>query len=201
MDDILDAHSGSSLTAEELISALTTAEGRDVSGLVAELIRRFEPLTRRIWYRLGGNSTEYPDFRQEAWIKLLRALPKLHDPSAFPGFFKRLTVNSALDELRRSATRARFNVPFNEEVEGQGADRMEDIDNAILVRSYLEALPRRERDVLEKEFLEGFTTAEIAREWNISEGAVRMTKFRAINKLRAIVHAETTTASTKEKGG
>lgn len=81
------------------------------------------------------------------------------------------------------------------------ADSLEDVDNAILVRSYLEALPQREREVLEKEFLDGLSVSEIARAWGISEGAVRMTKSRAINKLRAIVHKGLSGSEEKVGGG
>jgi RNA polymerase sigma-70 factor, ECF subfamily len=197
-----DAESLSSLTAEGIVRALRSADRREVSVLVAELIRRFEPLTRRMWGRLGGNPSEYSDFRQEVWLKVLRSLPQLQDPAAFAGFFRRLVLNSAYDELRRSSSRERLLVPLegNEEAP-ELTDALEDVDNAILVRSYLEALPQRERDVLEKEFLDGLSVSEIARDWGISEGAVRMTKSRAINKLRAIVHKGLSATTEKVGGG
>lgn len=201
VDEFGDAEWISSVTAEGIVLALRSADRREASVLVAELIRRFEPLTRRMWFKLGGNPSEYPDFRQEVWLKVLRTLPQLQDPAAFPGFFRRLVLNSAYDELRRSSARERFLVPLEGIEEApEMADALEDVDNAILVRSYLEALPQRERDVLEKEFLNGLSVSEIAREWGISEGAVRMTKSRAINKLRAIVH-KGLLASTGNFGG
>lgn len=202
VDDSRDAASLSSLTADGIVRALSSADRRKVSILVAELIRRFEPLTRRMWLRLGGNPSEYPDFRQEVWLKVLRSLPQLQDPAAFAGFFRRLVLNSAYDELRRSSSRERMLVPLEGIEEApELADSLEDVDNAILVRSYLEALPQREREVLEKEFLDGLSVSEIARAWGISQGAVRMTKSRAINKLRAIVHKGLSGGEEKVGGG
>jgi RNA polymerase sigma-70 factor (ECF subfamily) len=188
-------------TAAQIVRELAIAPEDRVSVLLAELVRRFEPLIRRTWRRLGGDAADYDDFRQEALLKLFRTLPQLQDPAAFPGFFRRLIVNTAYDELRRSARQSRHVVPMESELEFavEEADVLGDIDDAILIRSHLEALPPREREVLLLEYMEGLSVLDIARRWGISRGAVRMTKSRAINKLQSILASEENTARKIER--
>jgi len=61
---------------------------------------------------------------------------------------------------------------------------------ALVVRSYLEHLPDRERTVLQWELIDGFSTEEIARRLRMQPGAVRTLKSRALEKLRAITARE-----------
>lgn len=173
--------------AGQLVAELAVADARQASALMAELIRRFEPLMRRIWDRVGGSHQDYSDFRQNALLKLWRKLPQLKEPAAFPGFFRQMLVNEAYDALRRTAASLAHEVPMDETIEEIPDEAMDDIDIAILVRSNLERLPPREREVLQLELVDGLTPTEIARRWGVSDGAVRMTKSRAINKLRDLL--------------
>lgn len=176
------------LTAGEIVSAMATAERSTASRLIAELMRRFNSLTRRIWLSAGGNPTEHDDFRQTVWIKLLADLPRLERPEAFAGFFRQLAVRHAIDEVRKARRREQHLIPLDEEEWPELAtEHLERIDNAILVRSFLEALPRRERVVLELMFEQDLSSSEVAKILGLTEGAVRMTKSRGINRLRALV--------------
>ena len=177
----------SALTAPQLVAELAGAQAKDASALLGELIRRFEPLLRRIWFRLGGSADDYPDFRQDALLKLCRTLPQLKEPAAFAGFFRRLAINEAYDSLRRSSTRSAHFVPMDETAEHVVDETMPDIDSAILIRSHLELLSPREQEVLQLEFVDGLTPQEIGKRWNVSTGAVRMTKSRAIARLRELL--------------
>ena len=178
----------SALPVAQLVTALASAPPDRISPLVAEIIRRFEPLMRRTWYRLGGSATDYGDFRQEAHLKLFRALPQLQDPAAFPGFFRRVIVNVAYDELRRSVVHTKRVVPLDDYMFSTDEEHiLDEIDEAIVIRSYLDTLPPREREVLQLEYFDGHSIGDIARQWGITAGAVRMAKSRAINRLRNVL--------------
>ena len=178
------------LTASEIVSAMAAADGRALSRLIGELMRRFEPLTRRIWSSVRGGPSDYDDYRQAVWIKLLGVLPRLETPEAFAGFFRQIALNCARDELRSARRRESVVVPMDDEDRPDIAvDELDEIDSAILVRSFLEALPPRERAVLELLFDRELGTPEVARALGLSEGTVRMTKSRGIKRLRGLVQS------------
>jgi RNA polymerase sigma-70 factor (ECF subfamily) len=58
------------------------------------------------------------------------------------------------------------------------------------VRSALERLDPRDREVLVLRYLEGLTTAEIAAVLGIRSGAVKMRHLRALERLRGLLDAE-----------
>lgn len=189
------------LTAGEIVYEMAKADRPALSRMIAELMRRFEPLTRRIWFSVGGAPSDYDDFRQTAWIRLLRELPKLVSPEAFAGFFRQIAFNCARDEVRGARRRASVIVPIDEENPPDvTADDSEEIDSAILVRSFLEALPPSERAVLDLLVDRDLSTYQAAKVLGLSEGAVRMTKSRGINRLRELIRDGTNPVTKKSWG-
>jgi RNA polymerase sigma factor (sigma-70 family) len=180
------------LTAGQIVDAMAAADRTRFSSLLKVLMRRFEPMLHWIWARVDGNPSEFDDFRQGVWIKLLRDLSALRESAAFPGFFRQVALNHARDQLKIAHRRGAMFVPLNEDDETHDIPThdVDAIDHAILVQSYLGALPPTERAVLKYLFIHEFSTQEVAKILGITEGAVRTTKSRGINRLRTLVTAE-----------
>lgn len=169
------------LPLSEIIALLKLGSGDPRSSAAAvEILRRFRPLLRKYWawHRLG----EFDDFVQETMVRLFVALPNLRSAEAFPGLFRRIVIGTATDTLRapRSETvdlaevdEARLAIEFDES-----------LSTGVVVRSYLEHLPQREREVLEMLFFDDIDPAEAAMRLSITEGAVRTTKSRALGRIR-----------------
>ena len=190
MVEPLDKATLAKLNAAQLVERLANADRDLASTLLEELARRFVPLMRWTWHRLGGRSGDYDDFQQTALIKLWQGLPQLDNPRNFPGYFKTVLYRTAIDFRRRSEQwvaldevayeEGHYPYPIPDTVE-------EEIDLAILIQSLQERLPPREAEVLRKTVIEGKTPSEIAQDWGITDGAVRMTISRGINKIRKIL--------------
>ena len=157
------------------------------SAAATEILRRFQPLLRKYWawHRLG----EYDDFVQEAMLRLFIALPRLRHLESFPGLFRRIVIGTATDALRSREDRLGGTEDLDEEQLTVEFD--DSLSTAVVVRSYLEHLPPREREVIEMTFFEDLDPSEVAARVNLSEGAVRATKSRAIARLRTILGAVT----------
>ena len=157
------------------------------SAAATEILRRFQPLLRKYWawHRLG----EYEDFVQEAMLRLFIALPSLRNLDSFPGLFRRIVIGTAADALRARVESAADVEDLNDEQLAVEFD--ESLSTGVVVRSYLEHLPPREREVINLTFFEDLDPAEVAVRLNLSEGAVRMTKSRAIGRLRTILGQDT----------
>jgi RNA polymerase sigma factor (sigma-70 family) len=167
------------LTVDQLVCKLRESSPEDSSIFFEEIIKRFEPLVRKVWRR-GAHIIEYNDFAQDAFLRLFRGLPKLQNPKAFPGYFRSIVVSVLLDQFRKGP------VPFTEEA---GADLVaEGLDDQILtgifIRSYLEHLPPREKEVISLEYLHDYSLADIAKKLELKPGTVRMAKARGLNRLR-----------------
>lgn len=153
------------------------------SRAAAELARRFSPLIRRYWRdkRCG----DYEDFSQEVLTRLFAALPHLRKVAAFPGLFRQVVVGAAADHWRRHRP-GEVDLPDAEleKIAAPDADFGEELVTRLLVRSHLELLPAREREVLRLLYFGDLDVAEAARVIGITPGAVRTTKVRALARLR-----------------
>lgn len=189
-----------SLTVEQLISGIRDADDRLKASIYCEeLILRFKPLIYRAWRR-SGLTIELSDFEQDVVLRLFRSLPNLVNPKAFPGYFRQIILTVAA-ECARKHLRDPPLLPIEETQElTQLITNIDDeILTSIFVHTYLDLLPPQEKRVLVLEFLEGHSTAEIASELQITSGAVRVTKGRALNKLRALILNEAQTMADTSK--
>jgi RNA polymerase sigma factor (sigma-70 family) len=186
----------SALTVEELVLFLREATQEGASIYCEEIIRRFEPLLRQAW-RKSGFKDEYQDFLHDVLVRLFRALPHLENPKAFPGYFRRVVLSVVVDYSRRGLPASVQSLDEADEV----VDRVDQkILAGVFVRSYLEHLPPRERDVLTLATLHELADEKIAEQLGITRGAVRTTKARALNRLRKLLVAEAGALDEKSAG-
>ena len=169
------------LTTEDLILKLREASFDAASQYCEELIIRFEPLLRSAWQR--DITGEYQDFVQDVFVRLFAGLPQLRNPKAFPGYFRTIVLSVASSRWR---SRGRAPYQTDAEVENLVHGSDEDLITRILVRTYIERLPSRERDVIAMVYLQDLPTSEIAHKLSIKTGAVRALKSRALNRLREL---------------
>jgi RNA polymerase sigma factor (sigma-70 family) len=138
----------------------------------------------------------------EAWLVLWQAHDKLERlPEAERGAYAAVCVRHRIGEIcrrerqrhsrlvplevldsraesRDEAARARteWELPFGARLDDQ-------IGRPELAAALL-ALPGRDRTLLDLYYAGQLTDGEIARRWNVSPGAVKMQRHRAINKIR-----------------
>lgn len=173
-----------SLPTEQLVLHLREASQQDASIYCEEIIRRFEPLLRKAW-RGATINVDYQDYLQEVLLKLFGSLVHLKNPKAFPGYFRRVVLSVIVDYSRRQ--RSGIHVLTLDEVD-EVVDRVdEQILTEIFVRSYIEHLSPREREVIILGSIQEEPVNEIAKKLKISPGAVRATKARAIKRLRGLL--------------
>jgi RNA polymerase sigma-70 factor, ECF subfamily len=92
--------------------------------------------------------------------------------------------NAALDELRRRKRRARLESEPADDVAPTADDQLELALRREAVRTALDSLDGRERDLLALKFSGGLSNAEIARVLGLSETAAGTRLHRTLTKLR-----------------
>jgi len=163
------------------VRGLAESSRSDSSAICHEIVRRFEPLFRRSWLR-AKPTEDYRDFLHDVLVRLFEALPSMRNPKAFPGFLRRIVLSVVADSLRKRM-RSKEEQVDSAELEAAVGAVDHDVTTPIFIRACMERLPPRERQVVELDFFLGLTFGQIAQRLGITPGAVRMTRFRAINRL------------------
>lgn len=134
-------------------------------------------------YAITGRSDTVEDLAQQVFIKMIRALERLHDVAQFEAWLFRLARNTCIDDLRRQKLRRIF-LPFGTEHENvpepPGAIDSEELD---ALRHALQQLPAKDRALLALA-QEGRSQVEMAEASGTSVMAVKARLHRARAKLR-----------------
>lgn len=130
----------------------------------------------RVAFRMLGAREDARDVAQEA---MARAYAHWRRASGHPeAWVSRVAANRAIDLLRR---RGRVSEPAQEPVADHGPHATERLE---LVRA-LEALPRRQREVVVLRYLADLPEAEVAAQLGCSAGTVKQHASRGLAALRS----------------
>lgn len=172
------------MTEQELIRR---AQQGDEQALEA-LYRRHSSRVYTVVRRLVGDDAQADDTAQEAWLRVLRALPTFRGESLFSTWLHRVAINCALYRRRRERHRGE---------ESELRDTLPDagIPDEPLLRMRLEKaldrLPDGMRRVLVLHDVEGYTHEEIARLLGVTPGTCKSQLFKARAKMRSILRPTT----------
>jgi RNA polymerase sigma factor (sigma-70 family) len=173
----------------DLARAVRDSTPREASQSCAEILARFDPLFRKYWERLRSRlppaTMEYQDFVQEIALRLVRYINKVSNLHAFPGYLQSIVVSTVTEVLRKSHRTAAVDL-----TELASADFLEEAADTLVVRSFIERLPTRERLAVDLSIVQGLDGAYCAQQLGLSESGFRTLKSRAIQRLRGIVQAE-----------
>jgi len=144
-----------------------------------------------------GASPNIEDLAQEVFIKAYYSLRRYRGESALSTWLYRITVNIALDELRREKRRRIFSFtridehgPFESEIAssiagGEGSDALAEREQLHeILRHALKRIPEKHRVVFVLREIEGYSYSEIAEMVSCSVGTVKSRLFHARLKLR-----------------
>jgi RNA polymerase sigma-70 factor (ECF subfamily) len=162
-----------------------------------ELVRRHYQRVCNILSHTLGASPNIEDLAQEVFIKAYYSLRRYRGESAFSTWLYRITVNAALDELRREKRRRMFSFAATKErgpSEGEIAGSIAGGERADVVteqdelhealQSALKKIPKKHRIVFVLREIEGYSYSEIAEMASCSIGTVKSRLFHARLKLR-----------------
>jgi RNA polymerase sigma-70 factor (ECF subfamily) len=142
----------------------------------------------RLAWRMTCDESAAEDIVQEAFIKAWRSIKDFRMESSFRSWLHRITVNTAMDYLRKQSRRQKMEVeePQWERVQQASEPARADvqIDIRIQTEAALMKLSEMERAALMLRHFEGHSIDEIADTLNLSANACKQTVFRAVKKMR-----------------
>jgi RNA polymerase sigma-70 factor (ECF subfamily) len=165
----------------ELIERVRRGDAAAFDLLVARHMRR----AFSIAYRVLGHREDAEDVVQDAFLAVLEKIDTFEAGREFAPWFHRIVANRAL--TIRKARALRQTDPIPEEAASAAVSPARAAERAQLrdrLREALDALPERQRLIVQLFELEGFTGAEIGEMLEISAGTVRWHLHEARRALR-----------------
>ena len=142
----------------------------------------------KLAWRLSSDEAAAEDIVQEAFIKAWRKLGKFRMESSFKSWLHRITVNTAMDYLRKCSRRNQFEMqepewdPSINVAVAPNHDHQ--IDIRVQTQEAMKGLSDIERSALMLKHFEGHSIDEISQMLEITTGACKQTIFRAVKKMR-----------------
>ena len=153
-----------------LVERLRAGDAAAFETLVGRYLRR----AHAVAYRLLGQKEDAEDLVQEAFMAVLQRVDTFQAGRPFAPWFFRILVNRGLNARKARALRAVEEIPETAAHRGPTPEReAEQTELRGRLREAMEALPERQRTIVQLFDLEGFAGPEIAEILEISDGTVR----------------------------
>jgi RNA polymerase sigma factor (sigma-70 family) len=146
------------------------------------LVRRFQDMAVGYGYSLLHDFHLAEDAAQEAFFEAYRTLPKLREPAAFAGWFRRIVFKQC-DRITRRQTVA--TVPLDTAVEPPQA-RDEEERKAQVIDA-MRHLPEHERSTMTLFYIGGYSMEEVATFLEVPVSTIKGRLHSARERLRAML--------------
>jgi RNA polymerase sigma-70 factor (ECF subfamily) len=170
------------------VSAESDLIARSVGGDLEaydQLVGVYQDRVYQVAYRVTGNHEDAWDVAQEAFVHAFRSMARFRGAATFSTWLHRITVNAALDLVRRRPPQP--SVPLDAVVMSGGhepADAAARADMQRRIHHAIAALPVDQRVVVVLRDLQELTYEEIAAVLRIPVGTVRSRLSRGRETLR-----------------
>jgi RNA polymerase sigma-70 factor (ECF subfamily) len=147
--------------------------------------------------RYSSNEEEAQDLLQEGFIKIFANLKQYKNKGSFEGWMKRIVINTAMENFRRSSNFLLFdNDAKMESVQVKYQHIIEELNTKDLL-AMVQSLTPQYRTVFNLYAIEGYSHQEIAQKLNISEGTSKSNLSRARDMLKKKIDKEIKTKTSK----
>ena len=188
MQRFTGSHVDDRAAQDQRVVRTVLAGDRDAFG---DLVTRYQKLVASVAWRYGVRQEEIEDLVSEVFFKVYRNLRQYRPEHPFSTWLYRLAVNHVLDHGRRSR-RNEFPAELPQQLADPGsgpAERLEDRERRSLVRSALDQLRPRYREVLFLVYIEGLRVEEAARTLGVPQGTIKSRLLRGREALRRVLIA------------
>ena len=148
-----------------------------------DLIDRWHQPLWRYLRRLLGDSDAAAETLQDVWLRVLRALPRLREPTRLRPWLFTIARRAAMDRLRGKY--AALVLTAIDDLDPVGPDDPAEADADVeMLQEELKKMPLIEREVLVLFYLEELSLEQLAEVLAVPVGTVKSRLFRARKMLR-----------------
>ena len=131
-----------------------------------------------ICLQYASSEEDAQDIMQEGFVKVFGKLDQVKNPAAFPGWIRRVMINTALEKYRSQVILQRIDDVQEEADEARENGVFENLTGQELVE-LIQTLTPRYRMVFNLYAIEGYSHQEISEELGISVGTSKSNLSRA----------------------
>lgn len=124
------------------------------------------------------------DYLQDGFVKVFNNLSKFQFDGSFEGWIRRVMVNTALDDIRKTSRLQVIN-DYDEQIADNATNGILDQMGAEDIMELIQGLPQGYRAVFNLYCIEGYAHKEIAEMLNINEGTSKSQLNRAKAMLKS----------------
>lgn len=143
-----------------------------------ELYRRFASSMYGLCLQYASGEEDAQDILQEGFIKVFNKLEQVKNPAAFPGWIRRIMINTALEKYRNQMLLQRVDDLKGDIPEAGGEEALHSLTCDELV-ALIQTLSPRYRMVFNLYAIEGYNHQEISDALGISVGTSKSNLSRA----------------------
>jgi len=144
------------------------------------IVRRFQDMAVGYGYARLGDVQLAEDAAQEAFLTAYIALPSLHQPAAFPGWFRRIVIKHIDRIQRKRRAILRLDMLATVATERQNpVDLLEQQEVRDAVMSAMQCLPIAQREVVTLFYMGAYSHSDISAFLNIPVSTVKMRLYHA----------------------
>jgi RNA polymerase sigma-70 factor, ECF subfamily len=184
--------------ARRVKAAVLAGRRDEARAAFADLVTAYQRQATRLALYLLRDATEADEAVQDAFVKVFTHITSYREDLPFEAWFTRILANTCRDRQKAKRRRERWETAgldrrteFGSAVESVPAPGLSP-EEALLgderrqeLMAAIDALPRRQRDVLLLCHVEGQTPREVGEMTGLTESTVRVHLFRALRKLRS----------------
>ncbi len=151
---------------------------------------RLEPRVAGTVIGMLGPGPEAEDVGQETFIRFYKAINKFRWQSTIASYITRISINLALNELKRRKRQGRLFAKGNEGISANIADHHDNeatFEKKQLINKALQELSPDYRAVVVLRIMEGYSTEETAEILKMPIGTVTSRLYRAQIRLKEII--------------
>lgn len=176
------------LPEDELQHLVRLAQDGDTDAFERLYLQFFLPIYRYAAFRVPAEIAEdiVADVFVKAWEKLHQY--KLQKGIPFGAWLFRIARHTVIDVYRRERNFEEVSEDLADpDVLNRADAQVKNHDLLRIVRQALDQLPRRYREILTLSYIAELPHNEVARVLRMTEGGVRILKFRALRKLESLL--------------
>jgi len=157
-------------------------ETPETSGAISKLFNEHARSLVRMVRLFVDDRNAAEDMVQEAFLRLLDALPRIRQPERVAAYLRSIVLNLARDQNRRGLVSLRHRLPADESP-ASIEDKIVLRDDQKQVIEALDSLPRRQRDCLVLKYYTELSVTEIAETLGLSVNTVKTHLRRGMSEL------------------
>ncbi len=169
----------------ELVTRLRAGE----TEAFAAIVSRFQDMAVGYAYALLRDLHLAEDAAQEAFLEAYLCLPKLREPAAFPGWFRRIVFKQC-DRLKRGKHGMVESLPTGSQFEARAPSHAAPVVESEVkdrIWSAIDSLPEHEREAVLLFYIGGSTQQEVSEFLGASVTAIKQRLFSARARMREML--------------